>query len=181
MKGACGAARCLSNNACARAVLSTLPVPLCAAVSRLASRLVVRGTRYRALRKSNERPLHAPCASMSTVKLMSDFFTPPQSKSVAPPVDELAQEPAVAPPAAVAEAPIVLDEEEPEEAAVASPAVAPPPASAPAPLQARLSFPPQPQAFGLTGGAPRFPPGSWRRRPPRPTRRARRGPPLRSR
>ena len=83
---------------------------------------------------------------MSSVKLMSDFFAAPQGKSAAPPaVDEPAQAADVAP-AAVAEAPIVLDEEEPEEAVAPSPAVAAPPVVAPAPVQARLEFPPQPRS-----------------------------------
>ena len=75
---------------------------------------------------------------MASVKLMSDFFAAPQSKSVAPPADEPAQPADANAPAAVAEAPIVLDDEEPAEAAGASPAVAPPPVSAPAPVQARF-------------------------------------------
>ena len=94
---------------------------------------------------------------MSSVKLMSDFFAAPQSKSAAlPAVDEPAQAADIAP-AAVAAAPIVLDEEEPTEAAFVSTAVAAPPAVAPAPVQARLRFPPQRRyGFVLTGGAPRF-------------------------
>ena len=84
-------------------------------------------------------------SSVSSVKLMSTFFAPPQSKSVLPTVGD---EPAKAD--AIADTPTIVLAEQPEEIANATVAVAPP-ASAPAPAQVSPEHLPPAKVFRLTG------------------------------
>lgn len=102
--------------------------------------------------RSHNPRLHAPIASIrsmssvSSVKLMSNFFAPPQSKRV----PTVGDEPANKAVDAIADTPTIVLAEEPEKVANATVAVAPP-VSAPAPEQVwfEVRFPPR-KVFGLT-------------------------------